>query len=128
MRTAFPTHRGTYRERRTAPHVAAACAFLAWVVLAYPARAEAPTVIDWSKGPVQDTGASCGAFTMKHLADRHSYSLFVRGTVAGTCIFEAEGLKFHLPSNYGATTFGTTTLFHFLRFGSDVIVTWMPGY
>jgi hypothetical protein len=104
-------------------------ATLAFVVLqASPARADAPTVIDWSKGPVQDTAASCGTVAMKRLADRHSYSLFVRGTVAGTCVFEAGGLTFHLPSNYGSTTQGRTTLFHFLRFGSDVIVTWMPGY
>ncbi len=110
------------------PRLARAAAFAVFALQALPAHAEAPAVIDWSKGPVQDTGASCGTFIMKHLADRHSYSLFVRGTVAGTCAFKADGVTFHLPSNYGATTFGTATLFHFLRFGSDVIVTWMPGY
>ena len=102
---------------------------LAFAVLqASPAHAEAQAVIDWSKGDMQDTTASCGAFTLKRLADHHSYTLLVRGTVAGTCVFDAKGLKFRFPSNYGATTAGTATLFNFERFGSDVVVTWIPGY
>jgi hypothetical protein len=104
-------------------------AALVFVVLqAAPVRADDPLVIDWSKSDMQDTAASCGTFAMKHLADHHSYTLFLRGAVAGTCVFDAKGLKFRFPSNYGATTAGTATLFNFERFGSDVVVTWISGY
>jgi len=104
-------------------------AALAFVVLqASPVRADAPTVIDWSKSAMQDTAASCGIFTMKHMADRHSYTLYVRGTQSTTCVFRADGMKFHFPSNFGPTTSRTTTLFHFSVFGPDVIITWMPDY
>jgi len=104
-------------------------AAIAFVVLqTSPARAEAATIIDWSKGDVQATDASCGNITFKNMADRHGYSLWVRGTTSGTCVFESKGLKFHLPSNYGATTRGTSTVYGFGRIGPDVVVTWMPGY
>ncbi len=97
--------------------------------LAHPARADAPaTVIDWAKGDVQDTRASCGAFAFKNLPDRRATSLWVRGTASGTCSFAADGLTFHLPPNFGPTTQATTTLFAFQRIGSDVLVTWINGY
>lgn len=100
------------------------------LVAAVDARAEspAPFVIDWSKGDIQDTTADCGAFTFTNIKDRHSYSLYVRGKVSGTCSFHADGLTFRLPENYGATLPGTTTLYSFERFGADVLVSWIPGY
>jgi hypothetical protein len=94
---------------------------------AQPAMA-APTTIDWAQGAIQDTPVSCGAMVFKNLDDKHSYSLLVRGTVSSTCSFEAQGLHFHLPFNHGATTDGSPTLYNFIRFGSDVYVTYMPGY
>jgi hypothetical protein len=103
---------------------------LAVVVLsALPARADTPaTVIDWSQGDVQDTKASCGNITLKNLPERHATSLWVRGTTPGVCSFAADGLTFHMPADSGATAQGTTTLFVFQRIGSDVLVTWTPGY
>jgi len=86
------------------------------------------TTIDWSRGDIQDTPANCGEMVFKNLKDKHSYSLLVRGTTSGSCSFQADGLKFHLPSSFGPTTDGTITLFNFLRVGSDVIVTWQPGF
>jgi 2-keto-4-pentenoate hydratase/2-oxohepta-3-ene-1,7-dioic acid hydratase in catechol pathway len=102
------------------------------LVIAGTARAlspeGSPTVIDWSKGAAQDTTASCGPFTFTHMEDRHSYSLYVRGKVSGTCSFHQEGLTFRFPSNHGATLAGTSTLYSFERFGADVLVAWIPGY
>jgi hypothetical protein len=86
------------------------------------------TVIDWSSGAAQDTKQSCGLFTFTHMEDRHSYSLYVRGKVSGTCSFRGEGLTFHFPSNHGPTLAGTSTLYSFERFGADVLVAWIPGY
>jgi hypothetical protein len=92
-----------------------------------PARADTPaTVIDWSQGYVQDTKASCGNITLKNLPERHTTSLWVRGT-PGVCSFAADGLTFHMmPADSGATAQGTTTLFVFQRIGSDVLVTDWP--
>lgn len=86
------------------------------------------TVIDWSRGAAQDTTESCGLFTFTHMEDRHSYSLYVRGKVSGTCSFHQDGLTFHFPPNHGSTYSGTSTLYSFERFGADVLVAWTPGY
>ena len=92
------------------------------------AASPVPVVIDWSKGDLQDTSASCGDFTFTHMKDRHGYSLYVRGKNSGTCSFQAKGLTFHYPPNHGATQKDTTTVYSFGRFGSDVVVAWSPGY
>jgi hypothetical protein len=90
--------------------------------------ADAATVIDWSKGAAQDIAASCGDFTFVNIRDRHTYTLYLRGTQSGTCSFHAEGLTFRYPPNHGGTLPGRTTFYAFERFGSDVLVTWVPGY
>lgn len=84
--------------------------------------------IDWAKGDIQATSASCGDFTFTHMKDRHGYSLYIRGRKSVTCSFHEKGLTFHFPSNHGPTTTGTTTLYGFTRVGADVVVSWMPGY
>jgi hypothetical protein len=89
---------------------------------------EKANVIDWSKSSVQDTDASCGDFTFKNIKYEHAYSFLVRGTESGICVFHADGLTFRYPSNYGPVFSGTRTFFGFARFGSDVLVTWTPGY
>jgi hypothetical protein len=105
---------------------------LAAVIPTFPclaAPATAPiTTIDWAQGDIQDTQANCGEMVFKNLKDKHSYSLLVRGVVSGTCSFKADGLVFHLPHNHGATDQGASTIYDFTRFGSDVIVTWQPGF
>jgi hypothetical protein len=87
-----------------------------------------PIVVDWAKGSVQDTEESCGDITFKNIRDKRVYSFFVRGTASRTCVFHADGLTFRYPSNYGPVTGATRTFFGFARFGSDVLVTWTPGY
>jgi hypothetical protein len=62
------------------------------------------------------------------MQDHKSYMLLVRGKVSGTCSFEADGLTFVYPPSFGATTPGTRTVVSFARFGSDVMVAWIPGY
>jgi hypothetical protein len=89
---------------------------------------EKSNVIDWSKGSAQDTPANCGQFIMNHINDKQQYILYVRGTKSNTCSFSADGLKFHYPSNHGPTDEGTTTIYYFARFGSDVLVEWTRGY
>jgi hypothetical protein len=94
----------------------------------HAARAATDPVIDWSKGDVQAIDANCGGFTFTHMRDHGSYSLWVRGTVLGTCTFHADGVTFLYPPNHGPTTHGTRTLYAFLRVGNEVVVTWQPGY
>jgi hypothetical protein len=90
--------------------------------------AASDTVIDWSKGANQSTDTSCGDFTFTHMQDHKSYMLFVRGKDRGTCVFKADGLTFLYPPNFSNTTQGTRTVFSFVRFGSDVLISWIPGY
>jgi hypothetical protein len=114
---------------KTVQRVARVAALALSALHASTGRAQVPpTVIDWSKGDIQETSANCGTISLKNLADHHGYSLWVRGTASATCHFTADGLTFHIPSNWGATTQGTTTFFSFARLGSDVLITWTPGY
>lgn len=91
-------------------------------------QANAGTSIDWSRGNVQYTSASCGAFTFTNMQDGGVYSLTVKGTAAGTCSFSQSGLTFRMPPNHGTVSTGTMTFYTFTRSGSDVMVNWMPGY
>jgi hypothetical protein len=91
-------------------------------------QANAGTSIDWSRGNVQYTSASCGAFTFTNMQDGGVYSLTVKGTTAGTCSFSQSGLTFRMPPNHGSVSTGTMTFYTFTRSGSDVMVNWMPGY
>ena len=85
-------------------------------------------VIDWAKGAAQETDATCGVMRFEHMTNHQVYTLWVKGKAAATCSFQAEGLTFAYPPNFGTTTQGTKTLFSFGRFGSDVVVAWSPGY
>ena len=89
------------------------------------------TTVNWGSGNIQYTTASCGAFSFSGMQDGGSYTLMVEGTAVGTCSFsntDSPTLTFKLPSNFGATTSGNMTLFNFTRGGTNVFVTWMPGY
>jgi len=92
------------------------------------AEANAPTVIDWSKGDSQATDQSCGDFAFTHMEDGHSYNLFVRGREATICSFRAAGMTFIYPGDHGTDSRGKRTLYSFVRFGSEVLVAWAPGY
>jgi hypothetical protein len=93
----------------------------------HSATADMPAVVDWAKDNIQETPSDCGRFRFTGLQDHHSYTLWVRGRRSGTCSFEATGLHFHMPPNFGPTTDKTTTLFSFVRIGPDVLTTWQPG-
>ena len=100
-------------------------------IYARSVNAGSGTTINWATGNVQYTTASCGAVSFSGMQDGGSYTLMVQGTTAGTCTFsnsDSPTLTFKTPSNYGATTAGTMTLFNFTRGGTNVFVTWMPGY
>ncbi|MEY4615235.1 MAG: hypothetical protein RJB66_195 [Pseudomonadota bacterium] len=92
------------------------------------------STIDFSKGNIQHTTASCGSFSFWNLKDGGSYVFIVKGTTTGTCSFTAfsgEGtgsLTVHLPPGHGASTNGTHTMYNLLVSGSDVYLAWTPGY
>lgn len=83
--------------------------------------------IDWSRGNMQYTTATCGAFTFTNMQDGGSYTLAVRGSGTTTCSFTHSGLTFNLPNDHGATTTSTHTLYSFVRMGTNVYVAWMSG-
>jgi hypothetical protein len=85
-------------------------------------------VIDWSKGDSQAIDQSCGDINFTHMEDGHAYNLFVRGREATICSFGADGLKFIYPDDHGRNSQGKRTLYSFVRFGSEVLVAWAPGY
>ena len=94
-------------------------------------NAGSATTINWASGNQQYTTASCGSYSFSNMTDGGSYTLLVEGTTSGTCSFsnsDSPTLTFKYPSNHGATTSGTMTLYNFVRLGTYVIITWMPGY
>jgi hypothetical protein len=97
-------------------------------ILSRPVNNGSATAIDWSQGNAQYTSASCGALTFTNMVDGGVYTLAIKGTTTGTCSFSQSGLTYRMPSNHGATTGGTMTLYSFQRLGTDVFVTWTPGY
>lgn len=91
-------------------------------------NAGAATSIDWSLANAQYTSASCGAFTFSNMQDGGVYTLAVQGTTSGTCSFTHTGLTFKYPTDHGATTASTQTLYSFQRMGTVVYVSWIRGY
>jgi hypothetical protein len=92
-----------------------------------PPPTDRPTVIDWSNGDAQHTTATCGAFSFSGMQNGGTYELYVNSKTSGTCSFsnsDSPTLTFREPSNYGATTEGTRTLFRFMRLGTNVDVAW----
>jgi hypothetical protein len=91
-------------------------------------NAGASTSIDWSSSNVAYTSASCGSFTFTNMQDGGSYTLVIQGTTSGTCSFSQSGLTFKLPVGHGATTAAKQTVYSFMRAGTTVYATWIPGY
>ena len=84
------------------------------------------TSINWALANVQGTSSSCTAMTFTNMQDGGSYALSIEGTTSGTCSFSETGLTFKMPANHGATMVGTTTLYGFVRRGTNVFVSWSP--
>ena len=91
------------------------------------AEQSAPRV-DWNAGATQAIDGPCGPIPLAGIEDGKSYTLWVKSPASGTCSFNAEGLTFHYPPNYGPTTPGSGALFSFTRFDADVLVSWATGY
>ncbi|MFN8790398.1 MAG: hypothetical protein ACK5Y2_02970 [Bdellovibrionales bacterium] len=99
-----------------------------------PAVKNSTTTINFSTGNLQYTTSSCGAFTIRNAKDGASYTFAVQGTSVATCSFVAFSdagstpLTVRLPPGHGATTSGKQTLYSFLVMGSQLYVSWVPGY
>ena len=96
--------------------------------------ANATSIINFDTGNLQYTVADCGAYTLYNLKDGGSYTFTVKGTNTTTCSFTAfsdagsTSLSVHMPPGHGATTASTHTMYGFLVIGTDVYVSWTPGY
>lgn len=90
--------------------------------------AGAATVFNFNSGNLQHTTASCAAMTLSNMVDGGSYTVVVKGTTSGTCVFSHAGLVFHYFPVNAATTNGTQSVYTMLRAGNDVYVTWITGF
>jgi hypothetical protein len=94
----------------------------------------ATSTINFATGNLQYTNGNCGAFNLHNIQDGGSYTLTVKGTTSATCSFTAysdagsTALTVHMPPNHAATTATKHTMYGFLVVGTDVYVSWTPGY
>lgn len=99
-----------------------------------PAVANTGSIVDFGTGNLQYTDAACGAFILWNLKDGGSYTFVVKGTASTTCAFAAYGdggtasLSLRMPPDHGPTLAGQQTLYSLVVLGSDVYVSWVPGY
>ncbi len=92
------------------------------------------TTIDFSTSNLQYTTANCTTFALHNLKDGGSYTFAVKGTTQALCAFNGFSdagttpLTVHLPFDHGDTASGKHTLYTFMVIGTDVYVSWQPGY
>ena len=92
------------------------------------------TTVDFATGNIQHTAASCGAFNLNNMTDGGTYLFIVKGATSGTCSFSAftgvatGALTVHMPPGHGASTASKHTLYNFLVSGTDLYVSYIPGY
>lgn len=86
------------------------------------------TAINWDNGNIQYTTASCGAFTFTNMDDGGSYTLIVKGTTAALCSFSQTSLTFKFVPETPSSIEGKETVFTFMRAGTTVYSTWIPGF
>ncbi len=93
------------------------------------------TTINFMGGNIQYTTASCGAFTLTNLKDGGSYMFVVKGPSNATqCTFTAfsgagvGSLFVKPPPDHTIPIAGKHTIYNFAVVGSDVYVSWTPGY
>jgi hypothetical protein len=99
-----------------------------------------PTSYSWNNGNTQYTSQSCTAsavdtdFTFTNAQDGAAYFFIVKGLTSGACSFAFTGFTVHYPPdcNAGAgpctTTAGKHTVFNMAVAGTDVYISWTPGY
>jgi hypothetical protein len=94
----------------------------------------ATSTIDFSTGNLQHTTNNCGAFALQNMKDGGSYTFIVKGTTSTTCSFTAysdagtTALTVRLPPGHGATTATKHTIYSMIVAGTDVYLSWVPGY
>jgi hypothetical protein len=101
-----------------------------------PSVVNASTTIDFSTGNIQHTAAACGANTLINMKDGASYTFIVKSNTVGTCSFTAYNdsgtapglLTVHMPPGHGATTINKHTLYSMMVSGTDLYISWIPGY
>ncbi len=68
------------------------------------------------------------------MKDGATYMFIVKGTTSATCAFSGFSdagvtpLAVKLPPGHTATTVGKHTIYNFVVSGTDVYVSWIPGY
>ncbi|MGZ3806012.1 MAG: beta strand repeat-containing protein, partial [Pseudobdellovibrionaceae bacterium] len=90
--------------------------------------------VDFSTGNLKYTTNSCGSFALRNMKDGGAYTFVVKGATAATCTFTAysdngsTALTMHLAPDNGNTTASKHTVFTFIVLGTDVYMSWIPGY
>jgi hypothetical protein len=90
-------------------------------------NAAAGTTFDWNNSNTQYTTATCGAFTFSNMKDGGIYTLIVKSTTQGTCVFTQAGLTFRSQTSL-TTASGSYTIFNILVAGADAFVTIRRGF
>jgi hypothetical protein len=90
-------------------------------------NASAGTAFDWNNSNTQYTTATCGAFTFSNMKDGGIYTLIVKSTTQGTCVFTQAGLTFRSQTSL-TTASGSYTIFNILVAGTDAFVTIRRGF
>jgi hypothetical protein len=94
----------------------------------------ASTNINFASGNTQYTSNSCGLFNLQNLQDGGAYFFVVKGTTSANCTFTVPaGMTLKYPPDCSpttgcASTSGRHTLFNIAVAGTDVYVSWTPGY
>jgi hypothetical protein len=92
------------------------------------AKVNASAAVNWDNGNAQSLSVACTATTFTNMLDGGSYMLAVTETGTSTCVFSQAGLTFYFSPANGARTSGQRTVYSFQRIGSDVYVSWIPGF
>jgi len=98
------------------------------VALTKPAQSLASATIDFGLSNLATTSVNCQAMTLNNIKDGGTYSLVVTGATAATCSFTASGFTVKLPTGHVATTASKWTVYTFMALGSNLLVSWVPGF
>lgn len=91
-------------------------------------NASSATSFDLSQGQTFYTSASCGAMTLSNMQEGKLYTIIVKGTVSGTCVFTHAGLTIRFSPASAATVTGSQTVYTLLRAGNDVYANYVTGF
>lgn len=96
-----------------------------------------PGLASFSSGPISFGNAqvvvfnsNCNNIDLMNIKQGVSYQLIVKGTTAATCVFSYSsegGVTFKMPPGHGPTYAGKETIYNFLRVGTTIYVSWLPG-